>query len=174
MANIKLDKTHKNLIASAIDLGDWFLSLSTLSNADREAIVAVQNCLKKLPKVNDGTLAMYGFSVERGDETSGLIQGWDISIEYMAEDSEQQGGLEIFSSFLPIPESSDQSVLAEKKSREVYFHWPIGDVCNLLDKHNADKWMKEVSDPYMFFEKGDQIRIEVVFGTHYAEIIIPA
>lgn len=103
MANILLDKSHKKLIQSAIEFGNWLSAQTSLSEDDKKAVQSIQQVLNKLPKINDGTLAMYGFSVERGDDEKGLIRGWDISIEYFAHDPEQQGGLEIFSSYLPIP-----------------------------------------------------------------------
>jgi hypothetical protein len=132
MANILVDTSHKPLIKAASRLGDWLLSLDALSVEDKQAVKAVQKALEKLPKLNDGTLAMYGFSLEQGNETAGLVRGWDVSLEYFANDPERQGGLELFSSYIPIPETTDADVLAIKKQNEVYFHWPVGDICNLV------------------------------------------
>ncbi len=173
MANILLDKSHKKLIQSAIDLGDWLLSLEGLGEQDIQAIKAVQKALNKLPKVNDGTLAMYGFSLEQGNEVAGLVRGWDISLEYFANDPEQQGGLEMFSSYIPIPESTDPDVLAEKKNNQLYFHWPIGDICNLIPAAQASQWLEQVSNPASLARAGERLRVEIVCGDYYSELEYP-
>jgi hypothetical protein len=173
MAHIQIDKSHKALIKTAISLGDWLLSVEQLSESDREAVRDVQKALKKLPKINDGTLAMYGFSIEQGSESAGLVRGWDVSLEYFADDPEQQGGLELFSSYIPIPETTDPDVLAKKKHHEAYFHWPIGDVCNLIKPEQAQKWIDEVSRPEHIAEEADRLRIEIVYGDVYAEVDVP-
>lgn len=173
MAHIQIDKSHKALIKTAISLGDWLLSVEQLSDSDREAVNAVQKALKKLPKINDGTLAMYGFSIEQGSESAGLVRGWDVSLEYFANDPEQQGGLELFSSYIPIPETTDPDVLAQKKQHEAYFHWPMGDVCNLIKPEQAQKWIDEVSQPLHLMEQDVRLRIEIVFGEYYSEVELP-
>lgn len=173
MAHIQIDKSHKALIKTAISLGDWLLSVEQLSDSDREAVRDVQKALKKLPKINDRTLAMYGFSIEQGIESAGLVRGWDVSLEYFADDPEQQGGLELFSSYIPIPETTDPDVLAQKKHHEAYFHWPIGDVCNLIKPEQAQKWIDEVSRPAHIAEEADRLRIEIVYGDVYAEVDVP-
>lgn len=170
MANIQLDKSHKPLLKAAQQLGDWLLSLEQLSDTDRQVVRSVQKTLDKLPKINDGTLAMYGFSIEQGDETESLVRGWDVSLEYFANDPEQQGGLELFSSYIPIPETTDPDVLAEKKQNEAYFHWPLGDVCNLIKPEQAKKWIDEVSHPLKLMPTGAHLRIEIVFGDYYSEV----
>lgn len=173
MANILVDKSHKKLIKSAIDLGDWLLSLEGLSHQDMQAIKAVQQSLDKLPKINDGTLAMYGFSLEQGDDKLGLVRGWDISLEYFADDPQQQGGLEMFSSYIPIPDTTDPDVLAEKKNNELYFHWPVGEICNLIPPDQASRWLEQVSSPATMVKAGERLRIEIVFADYYSEIEYP-
>ncbi|WP_297811711.1 hypothetical protein [uncultured Methylophaga sp.] len=173
MAHIQIDKSHKALIKAATGLGDWLLSLEQLSDSDRQAVRAVQKALQKLPKINDGTLAMYGFSIEKGSESAGLVRGWDVSLEYFADDPEQQGGLELFSSYIPIPETTDANVLAQKKQHEAYFHWPLGDVCNLIKPEKAHKWIDEVSRPEQTAEGAERLRIEIVYGDVYAEVDVP-
>ena len=170
MAKILLDNAHKPIIKAAIKLGDWLLSLKNLTEQDKNAVMSVQRALNKLPKINDGMLAMYGFSIERGDETAGLVRGWDISLEYFANDAEQQGGLEIFSSYIPIPESNDPAVVAQKQHNEVYFHWSVADVCNFIAPERAARWIKEVSQPKQFLEEGDRLRVEIVYQDFYSEI----
>lgn len=173
MANILLDKSHKALIKSAIDLGDWLLSLEGLTKEDEQAIYSVQNTLNKLPKIHDGTLAMYGFSLEQGDESNGLVRGWDVSLEYFADDPERQGGLEMFSSYIPLPETNEPSVLAQKKAHELYFHWPMGDICNLIPPEQAKRWNAAISNPAALAIAGDHLRVEIVFGDYYSEIEFP-
>lgn len=170
MANILLDKSHKPLIKAASRLGDWLLSLDALSDEDKQAVRAVQKALEKLPKLNDGTLAMYGFSLEQGNDTAGLVRGWDVSLEYFANDAERQGGLELFSSYIPIPETADPDVLATKKQHEVYFHWAVGDVCNLVKAEQAKQWIEAVSDPVSLKQENQRLRIEIVFGDYYSEV----
>lgn len=170
MANILLDKSHKPLLKAASQLGNWLLSLDALSEDDKQAVRAVQKAVDKLPKLNDGTLAMYGFSLEQGDETNGLVRGWDVSLEYFANDAERQGGLELFSSYIPIPETTDAAVLALKKQHEVYFHWPVGDICNLVKAEQARQWMDAVADPERLRQAGQRLRIEIVFGDYYGEV----
>jgi hypothetical protein len=170
MANILLDKSHKPLLKAAICLGDWLLSLDTLSEDDKQAVRAVQKALDKLPKLNDGTLAMYGFSLEEGDEINGLVRGWDVSLEYFANDAERQGGLELFSSYIPIPETTAPDVLALKKQNEVYFNWPVGDICNLVKPEQATQWIAAVADPNALRQTGQRLRIEIVFGGYYGEV----
>lgn len=170
MANILLDKSHKTLLKAASRLGDWLLSLDALTDGDKQAVRAVQKALEKLPKLNDGTLAMYGFSLEQGDETNGLVRGWDVSLEYFANDAERQGGLELFSSYIPIPETTDPDVLALKKQNEVYFHWPVGDICNLVKPDQAKQWIDDISQPLQYLETGVRLRIEIVFGEYYSEV----
>lgn len=169
MPHILFDKTHPPIIQAAINLGDWLLSLENLSEQDKNAIKAVQDALKKLPEIDEDILAMYGFSIERGDAEKGLVRGWDVSLEYSADDAEQQVGLEIFSSYIPLPETTDAAVLAEKKTREVYFHWPIGDICSFIKPEQAQQWIDEVSRPLQFIEAGDRLRIEIVHQNFYAE-----
>tara|TARA_R110002073_G_scaffold65591_4_gene163849 strand:- start:6743 stop:7279 length:537 start_codon:yes stop_codon:yes gene_type:complete len=169
MPHILLDKTHPPIIQAAINLGDWLLSLENLSEQDKTAIKAVQDALQKLPEIDDDILAMYGFSFERGDADDGLVRGWDISLEYNANDPEQQGGLEIFSSYIPLPDTTDPVVLAEKKQREVYFHWPVGDICSFIKAEQAQQWIDDVSQPLQFIEAGDRLRIEIVYQNFYAE-----
>lgn len=170
MANIQIDKTHKPLIKAAQSLGDWLLKQNALSDGDREAVKSIQKALDKLPKLNDGTLAMYGFSLEQGDETEGLVRGWDVSLEYFANEAERQGGLELFSSYIPIPETTDPDVLAVKKQNEVYFHWPVGDICNLVKPEQAKQWIDAVADPDSLRQAGQRLRIEIVFGDYYGEV----
>lgn len=173
MANILLGKTHKSLINAAIGLGHWFLSLEQLSEQDKQAVRQIQKALKKLPKISDGTLAMYGFSIEKGDQTDGLIRGWDMSLEYFSQDPERQGGLELFSSFIPLPETTDPAVLTQKKLNEVYFHWPIGDVCAFIKSEQAERWIAETSQPLAFWGEGDTLRIEIVYQDYYSDIENP-
>lgn len=169
MSHILLDKTHPPIIQAAIQLGDWLLSLENLTEQDKTAIKAVQQALQKLPEVEEDILAMYGFSFERGDAENGLVRGWDISLEYNAGAPEQQGGLEIFSSYIPLPHTNDPDVLAEKQQREVYFHWPIGDICSFIKAEQAQQWIEDVSQPLQFIEAGDRLRIEIVYQQFYAE-----
>ncbi len=170
MANIQLDKSHKLLLKAAYSLGDWLLRQDALTDTDREAVKSIQKALEKLPKLNDRTLAMYGFSLEQGDETNGLVRGWDVSLEYFANDTERQGGLELFSSYIPIPETTDADVLALKKQNEVYFHWPVGDICNLVKPEQAKQWIDAVADPDSLRQTGQRLRIEIVFGDYYGEV----
>lgn len=170
MANILVDTSHKPLIKAASRLGDWLLSLDALSTEDKQAVKAVQKALEKLPKLNDGTLAMYGFSLEQGNETAGLVRGWDVSLEYFANDPERQGGLELFSSYIPIPETTDADVLAIKKQNEVYFHWPVGDICNLVKPEQAKQWVEAVAEPEKLRQAEQRLRIEIVFGDYYGEV----
>lgn len=169
MPHILLDKTHPPIIQAAINLGDWLLTLEDLSVQDKTAIKAVQQALKKLPEIDEDILAMYGFSFERGGADNGLVRGWDISLEYNANDPEQQGGLEIFSSYIPLPDTNDPAVLADKKQHEVYFHWPIGDICSFIKAEQAQQWIDDISQPLQFIEAGDRLRIEIVHQQFYAE-----
>ena len=98
MAHIQLSASHQPILNAAIALGSWLLTLDGLSAPDKAAIENVQSALIALPTLKEDTLAMYGFSIERGDANQGLVRGWDISLEYFAADPEQQSGLEIFSS----------------------------------------------------------------------------
>lgn len=172
MTKILFSKQHKALLETVQRLGDWMVSLDELTDSEKKLIRQVQACFNKLPKINDGTLAMYGFSLERGSEQSGLVQGWDVSLEYFADDPEQQGGLEIFSSYIPIPETTDKNVLAAKQAREVYFHWSIGNVCNLIQPKQAEAWQQQVNNPLALSLPGDRLRIEVVYGEQYLEKVI--
>jgi len=169
MPHILLDKTHPPIIQAAINLGDWLLTLENLSDEDKSAIKAVQVALKKLPEIDEDILAMYGFSIERGDADNGLVRGWDVSLEYAANDAEQQVGLEVFSSYIPLPDTTDAAVLAEKKQREVYFHWPVGDICSFIKAEQAQQWIADVSQPLQFIEAGDRLRIEIVYQQFYVE-----
>jgi hypothetical protein len=169
MPHILLDKTHRAIIQAAINLGDWLLTLENLSVQDKAAVKSVQDALKKLPEIDGDILAMYGFSIERGDADNGLVRGWDISLEYSVNDSEQQSGLEIFSSYIPLPDTTDPAVLTEKKQREVYFHWPIGDICSFIKTEQAQQWIDDVSQPLQFIEAGDRLRIEIVYQQFYVE-----
>lgn len=169
MPHILLDKNHLPVIQAAIHLGDWMITLENLTEADKTAIKAVQEALKKLPQIDDDILAMYGFSIERGDTEQGLVRGWDISLEHVSGDPDQQAGLEIFSSYIPIPETSNEAVLAEKQKKEVYFHWPIGDVCSYIKPEQAQRWMDDINQPLQFIEAGDRLRIEIVYQQFYAE-----
>lgn len=173
MPHILLDKTHPLIIQAAINLGDWLLTLEDLSVQDKTAIKAVQDALKKLPEIEEDILAMYGFSFERGDADNGLVRGWDISLEYNANDPDQQGGLEIFSSYIPLPDTNDPEVLADKKQHEVYFHWPIGDICSFIKAEQAQQWIDDISQPLQFIEAGDRLRIEIVHQQFYAEYEYP-
>jgi hypothetical protein len=170
MANINLTNDHKPLVKAAVSLGDWLCSLPEVKQSDIELIKTIQTSLSRLPKISDGTLAMFGFSIERGNEQAGLVRGWDVSIEYFANDPQQQGGLEIFSSYIPLPETTDKSVLANKKQAEVYFHWPVGDTCSLITADQKQQWIEEVTKPEQFLQAGDRLRVELVFGQQYAEI----
>jgi len=170
MANINLTNDHKSLVKAAVFLGDWLCSLPEVNQSDIELIKTIQTSLLRLPKISDGTLAMFGFSIERGNEQAGLVRGWDVSIEYFANDPEQQGGLEIFSSYIPLPETTDKTVLANKKQAEVYFHWPVGDTCSLITADQQNQWIEEVTKPEQFLQAGDRLRVELVFGQQYAEI----
>jgi hypothetical protein len=173
MAHIKINTPDKSLIKAAIDLGAWLLSLDNLTPKQAQAVKSVQQTLSKLPKINDGTVAMYGFSIETGDDETGLVRGWDVSIEYLASDPEQQGGLELFSSYLPIPESRDPEVLATKRSHEVYFHWPVAQQAGVFAAEQVNRWISEVSQPEKLLGSADRLRVEVVFADQYVEIVRP-
>lgn len=170
MANINIAKQDKAVINAAIKLGDWMLSLPEVMGKDAESIEAIQQVLKKLPKINDGTFSMYGVSIERGDMTLGLVRGWDVSVEYFADDHDKQGGLELFSSYISIPESTDQTVLTEKAKNEMYFHWPLSEAGPLIKAQQNKQWCDEVKNPMQFFQAGDRLRLEIVHQDHYAEI----
>jgi len=170
MANIVIVKQDKLLINAAINLGDWFLSLPEVSAVDAESIQAIQQALKKLPKINDGTLSMYGFSIERGDENEGLVRGWDVSLEYFTDDYERQGGLELFSSYIVMPESTDKIILADKNKNEVYFQWSIGNESTLIGSQQCKQWLDDLALPLQYFQAGDRLRLEIVHQDHYAEI----
>lgn len=169
MPHIHLDKAHSKIIHEAIMLGDWLITLDKLSNEDKKAINAVQLALQNLPEIQNDILGMYGFSIERGDQNTGLVRGWDLSLEYFADDLDRQSGLEIFSSYIPIPETTNVKVLADKKKYEAYFHWPMGDVCSFIKPEQAQQWIDEISHPLQFIEAGDRLRIEIVYQEHYAE-----
>ena len=173
MAHIQLSDSHKPILNTAIALGSWLLTLDGLSQQDEAAIQSVQSALLTLPTLKEETLAMYGFSIERGDSNQGLVRGWDISLEYFADDPEQQGGLEIFSSYIPIPETTDKQLLAQKKRNEMYFHWSVDDVCSYVPEKQATQWINEVTDPLQYAQPGDRLRIEVVYQQHYAEHAFP-
>lgn len=173
MAHIQLSASHQPVLNAAIALGNWLLTLEGLSAPDKAAIENVQSALLALPTLKEDTLAMYGFSIERGDANQGLVRGWDISLEYFAADPEQQSGLEIFSSYIPIPETTDEKLIALKKRNEVYFHWSVGDVCSYVPEKQAAHWINEVTDPLQYAQPGDRLRIEVVYQQRYAEVAFP-
>ncbi len=173
MAHIQLSDSHKPILNAAIALGNWLLTFDGLSQQNKAAIQGVQSALRTLPTLKEDILAMYGFSIERGDSEQGLVRGWDISLEYFTADPEQQGGLEIFSSYIPIPETSDKQLLVQKKRNEVYFHWSIGDVCSYVPEKQAEQWINDVTDPLQYAESGDRLRIEVVYQQHYVELEFP-
>jgi hypothetical protein len=170
MANIIISKQDETLINAAIKLGDWLLSLPEVSELNGKKIRAIQQALKKLPKINDATFSMYGFSIERGDELEGLVRGWDVSLEYFSDDHDRQGGLELFSSYISIPESTDKTVLANKANNEVYFHWPVGDVGSHMSQEQQHLWIADLKTPLQHWQAGDRLRIEIVHQDHYAEI----
>jgi len=173
MAHIQLSEAHQPILKAAIALGNWLLTLDGLSQQDKTAIENVQSALLTLPVLKEDTLAMYGFSIERGDSEQGLVRGWDISLEYFAGDPEQQGGLEIFSSYIPIPETTNKQLVAQKKRNEVYFHWSMGDVCSFVPEKQATQWINDVTDPLQYAQPGDLLRIEVVYQQHYVELEFP-
>jgi hypothetical protein len=170
MATINMAAENKPLIKAAIRLANWMASLNDLNESALKNIQAIQQLLTKLPKINDGTLAMFGFSVEHGDMSEGLVRGWDVSIEYFSNDAERQGGVEIFSSYIPIPETNDQQILQQKKNNEVYFHWPVAESASLITPKQQQKWIEDVSHPEQFIQSGDRLRLEIVFQDDYAEI----
>lgn len=173
MTHIQLNDTHQPILQAAIHLGEWLLMLDGLTEQEKSAIKNVQSALLKLPIIEDNTLAMYGFSIEQGDLQQGLVRGWDISLEYFPAETERQGGLEIFSSYLPLPETANKQLLAEKKQHEVYFHWPIGDVCSFISTAQATQWIDAVSDPLQYAQSSDRLRIEVVYQQQYVELAFP-
>jgi hypothetical protein len=170
MTNIIISKQDQALINAAIKLGDWLSSLPEVSELNARKIRAIQQALKKLPKINDATFSMYGFSIERGNEREGLVRGWDVSLEYFADDHDRQGGLELFSSYISIPESTDETVLAIKANNEVYFHWPVGDAGSPMSQEQQQLWIDDISNPMQYWQSGDRLRIEIVHQDHYAEI----
>jgi hypothetical protein len=170
MTNIIISKQDKTLINAAIKLGDWLLSLPEVSELNARKLRAIQQALKKLPKISDATFSMYGFSIERGDEREGLVRGWDISLEYFADDHDRQGGLELFSSYISIPESTDETVLAIKENNEVYFHWPVDDSGSSMSQEQRQLWIDDLTNPLQHWHAGDRLRLEIVHQDHYAEI----
>lgn len=170
MAKIIISKQDNTLINATIKIGDWLLSLPEVGDLNGRKIKAIQQELKKLPIIHNATFSMYGFSIERGDEHEGLVRGWDVSLEYFADDHERQGGLELFSSYISIPESTDEAVLAKKANNEVYFHWPVADAGSIISTEQRQLWIDDVSNPMQFWQPGDRLRIEIVHQDHYAEI----
>lgn len=170
MANILTTKQDKSLINAAIKLGDWLVNLPEVTQDDIDCIKAVQRALQKLPKMNDGTFAMYGFSIERGDEAQGLVRGWDVSLEYFANDHDRQGGLELFSTYLSIPESTEETVLAAKEKNEAYFHWPVGSEGSINSQQQRTLWIASVENPLQHWQAGDRLRLEIVYQDYYSEI----
>jgi len=170
MANIIISKQDKTLINAAIKLGDWLVSLPEVSDLNARKINAIQQALTKLPKISDATFSMYGFSIERGDEREGLVRGWDVSLEYFADDHDRQGGLELFSSYISIPESTDETVLANKANNEVYFHWPVSDDRSHMSQEQQHVWITDLNNPLQHWQTGDRLRLEIVHQDHYAEI----
>ena len=170
MAKISISKQDRTLIDATIKLGDWLLTLPEVSELNGRKIKEIQQVLKKLPKISDAKFSMYGFSIERGDEQEGLVRGWDVSIEYFADDHDRQGGLELFSSYIVIPESTDKSVLAAKAKNEVYFHWPIGGAGAVISSEQQKLWLSDIKNPTQYCQPGDRLRLEIVHQDHYAEI----
>jgi hypothetical protein len=52
----------------------------------------------------------------------------------------------------------------------VYFHWPIGDVCNLIRPEAASVWLKAMQDPKACFEPEQKLRVELVYADQYVEV----
>ncbi len=170
MAQINLTDEHTSLVSAAIGLGDWLCELPEMTKTDIALIKSIQRALSHLPTIKDDTLAMYGFSIERGDAEQGLVRGWDVSLEYFANDAEQQGGLEIFSSYIPMPETDNKVVLEQKKNSEVYFNWPIGETCSFISAQHQKQWIDDISEPLQHAKPSDRLRVELVFADQYSEI----
>jgi hypothetical protein len=171
MAHIQIDPAHRPIIDAAIKMGDWLLTQPQVDDAARQVIEKIQLTLNQLPEVNDNSLVMYGVSVEKTfPDGQGLIRGWDVSLEYFSDDPEMQGGLECFSSYIPVPDSEDPEMLKQKKEQEVYFHWPIGDVCNFITPQKAQTWLNVMQDPQAYFSSEDNLRIELVYANQYVEV----
>lgn len=173
MHSIQLTDAQKPLVTAAIRLGDWLLSLDNLPEQAILAIKQTQTALQLLPQITADTMAMYGVSIEQGDDQQGLIRGWDISLECIEADPNQQAGLEIFSSYLPIPKPVDEQSLAEKKQHEVYFHWPLAAVCSTVEPTQSQRWIEEVTNPLQSAQPGDRLRVEVVYQQSYFEFVFP-
>ena len=169
MTNIIISKQDKPTIDAAIKLGDWFLSLPEVGDNEAKIIKAVQSSLAKLPDVDDEILSLYGFSIEKGDSTSGLVRGWDVSLE---NSTETPGLLEVFSSYILIPEPVEQEAIIEKESHEIYLHWNAGEQHQNKDAKSVTRWIEETSKPLQYFASGDVLRLEMVHNDGYAEIEI--
>ncbi|MDH5357023.1 MAG: hypothetical protein OEY48_02890 [Gammaproteobacteria bacterium] len=167
MDNIIISKQEQRIVDAAIKLGNWFLSLPEVGDKEAGIIKAVQASLTMLPAVEDGVLSLYGFSIEKGNSTHGLVRGWDVSLE---NSSETPGLLEIFSSYILIPEPIEQQAIAEKESHEVYMHWNAGEQGQNVAVDAATKWIEEVSKPLQYFDNGDILRLEMVHKNNYAEL----
>jgi hypothetical protein len=170
MKQILLESQHEDIVNAAIEFGAWLMAECTLDEQAISTIQSIQKTLRELPSIADGTLAMYGLSIEKGTSDEGLIRGWDVAVEYFADDPQQQAGLECFSSYLPMPEPTSDHALALKAKEEVYFNWPVASPCNAFSADDVARWCRELANPLQFYEEGDRLRVELVYGSQYVEL----
>jgi len=76
---IKLE--DKPLIQAAIGMGDWLLAHPDTTEEQKQAIVLLQEGLRRLPAVTPGLDADYGFSIVAAeDAVVGIDRSWSVSL----------------------------------------------------------------------------------------------
>lgn len=138
------------LIQAAIGMGDWLLAHPDTTKKQKQAIVLLQDGLRRLPTVTPGLDAAYWFEVVTGEhEPVGLFRSWEVSLS-------PPGILEIFSIYTPYPYPDD---VQDKMQFELRFRLDAGQP-NHGDVFYAGEWIAEVSSPEQFLQEGVSFEIE--------------
>lgn len=138
------------LIQAAIGMGDWLLAHPDTTEDQKQAIVLLQEGLRRLPAVTPGLDAAYGFEIWTGEhEPVGLDRAWEVTLY-------PPGILEIFSIYTPHPYPAD---IQDMTQFELMFRLEAGQP-NFADVFYADEWITEVNAPEAFLQDGAGFEID--------------
>jgi hypothetical protein len=145
------------LIQAAIGMGDWLLAHPDTTEEQKQAIVLLQDGLRRLPAVTLGLNADYGFSIISADDAVvGLNRSWSVSLYPPYR-------LDIGNCYNPFPyPEGDEDYMAlvhKMMAHELFYEIEAGKPNN-IGTYYYEEWIAEVASPEPYLKQGYRLEIE--------------
>ncbi len=145
------------LIQAAIGMGDWLLAHPDTTKEQKQAIVLLQDGLRRLPAVTPGLNADYGFSIAATeDAVTGIDRGWSVSLYPPCN-------LDIGNYYTPFPypegEKEWMELVHEMMAHELFYEIQAGKSCH-DGTYYYDEWITEAGSPELYLKDGARLVID--------------